>query len=137
MRLLSLAIALGVALSAQPASKTDLARWQQQVATISIVRDDWGIAHVHGKTDADAVFGMIYAQALLSNGVCAAQASHRVIAFKIGPGLPFHVWYTVLSAFKVSLRRESPPRFISVYLSGLAVRRRRTADSVPPLHPHQ
>ena len=63
MRLLSLAIALGVALSAQPASKTDLARWQQQAATISIVRDDWGIAHVHGKTDADAVFGMIYAQA--------------------------------------------------------------------------
>lgn len=28
-----------------------------------IVRDDWGIAHVSGKTDADAVFGMIYAQA--------------------------------------------------------------------------
>ena len=26
-------------------------------------RDDWGIAHVHGKSDADAVFGMIYAQA--------------------------------------------------------------------------
>ncbi len=30
---------------------------------ITIVRDDWGIAHVYGKTDADAVFGMIYAQA--------------------------------------------------------------------------
>lgn len=28
-----------------------------------IVRDNWGIAHVHGKTDADAVFGMAYAQA--------------------------------------------------------------------------
>ncbi len=28
-----------------------------------IVRDDWGISHVSGKTDADAVFGMIYAQA--------------------------------------------------------------------------
>jgi acyl-homoserine-lactone acylase len=28
-----------------------------------IKRDDWGIAHVSGKTDADAVFGMIYAQA--------------------------------------------------------------------------
>ena len=27
------------------------------------MRDDWGIAHVHGHTDADAVFGMIYAQA--------------------------------------------------------------------------
>ena len=30
---------------------------------MTITRDDWGIAHVHGKTDADAVFGMIYAQA--------------------------------------------------------------------------
>ena len=30
---------------------------------VTITRDDWGIAHVHGKTDADAVFGMIYAQA--------------------------------------------------------------------------
>jgi acyl-homoserine-lactone acylase len=28
----------------------------------TIIRDDWGIAHVYGKTDADAVFGMIYAQ---------------------------------------------------------------------------
>ena len=30
---------------------------------MTITRDDWGIAHVHGATDADAVFGMIYAQA--------------------------------------------------------------------------
>jgi acyl-homoserine-lactone acylase len=30
---------------------------------VTITRDDWGIAHVNGKTDADAVFGMIYAQA--------------------------------------------------------------------------
>jgi acyl-homoserine-lactone acylase len=28
-----------------------------------IIRDDWGVSHVSGKTDADAVFGMIYAQA--------------------------------------------------------------------------
>ena len=32
-------------------------------ANVNIIRDDWGIAHVYGKTDADAVFGMIYAQA--------------------------------------------------------------------------
>src|ERR1700742_4306025 len=32
-------------------------------ANVTITRDDWGIAHVHGKTDADAVFGMVYAQA--------------------------------------------------------------------------
>src|SRR6266576_4885954 len=41
----------------------DLARWEKQAKTIDIMRDDWGIAHVYGKTDADAVFGMIYAQA--------------------------------------------------------------------------
>src|SRR6202040_4133787 len=39
------------------------ARWDQQARDVEIIRDDWGIAHVYGKTDADAVFGMIYAQA--------------------------------------------------------------------------
>ncbi len=37
-------------------------RWAAEAANVQIVRDDWGIAHVSGKTDADAVFGMIYAQ---------------------------------------------------------------------------
>ena len=41
----------------------DAARWQKRAGNVTIVRDDWGIAHVYGKTDADAVFGMIYAQA--------------------------------------------------------------------------
>src|SRR5438552_9398832 len=40
-----------------------LRRWEQQARNVTLIRDDWGIAHVHGKTDADAVFGMIYAQA--------------------------------------------------------------------------
>jgi acyl-homoserine-lactone acylase len=40
-----------------------MARWRAEAARVTIVRDDWGIAHVHGHTDADAVFGMIYAQA--------------------------------------------------------------------------
>jgi acyl-homoserine-lactone acylase len=37
-------------------------RLGQEAAHVRIVRDDWGIAHVYGDTDADAVFGMIYAQ---------------------------------------------------------------------------
>ena len=41
----------------------DLARWERRARDVTIIRDDWGIAHVRGKTDADAVFGMIYAQA--------------------------------------------------------------------------
>jgi len=49
------------AAAAQP--NAELARLKAEAARVTIVRDDWGIAHVHGKTDADAVFGMIYAQA--------------------------------------------------------------------------
>ncbi|MFJ8948719.1 penicillin acylase family protein [Streptomyces sp. NPDC102381] len=42
---------------------SDLARWKRQAARVTITRDDWGIPHVVGKTDADAVFGMMYTQA--------------------------------------------------------------------------
>jgi len=37
--------------------------WRQHAQRVHIIRDNWGIAHVYGKSDADAVFGMIYAQA--------------------------------------------------------------------------
>ena len=47
--------AVSLAVAFQPQSET--ARWEQQAHSITIVRDDWGIAHVYGKTDADAVFG--------------------------------------------------------------------------------
>src|SRR5580765_8037605 len=56
------AVALA-SLGLQRASAPDVARWERQARNVTIVRDDWGIAHVHGKTDADAVFGMVYAQA--------------------------------------------------------------------------
>src|SRR5215472_5778097 len=49
--------------SFQPGRETEADRWQREARNVNIVRDDWGIAHVTGKTDADAVFGMIYAQA--------------------------------------------------------------------------
>src|SRR5579859_5528240 len=45
------------------AQEGERARWEQEARSVRIVRDDWGIAHVHGKSDADAVFGMEYAQA--------------------------------------------------------------------------
>jgi acyl-homoserine-lactone acylase len=63
---LALLASPAAALSQRPAAATvgsEAARWQRQAQRVSIVRDDWGIAHVRGKTDADAVFGMIYAQA--------------------------------------------------------------------------
>jgi acyl-homoserine-lactone acylase len=45
------------------AQNPELQRWERQARNVSIIRDDWGIAHISGRTDADAVFGMIYAQA--------------------------------------------------------------------------
>ena len=57
-------IAVLIALaSPAAAAETEVSRWARQAQDVSIIRDDWGIAHVHGKTDADAVFGMVYAQA--------------------------------------------------------------------------
>src|SRR5256885_5493584 len=41
----------------------DVAAWEKQAQGITVIRDTWGIPHVYGKTDADAVFGVIYAQA--------------------------------------------------------------------------
>lgn len=59
-----LALALSAALATTPArAADDLTRLKTRAAAVSITRDDWGIAHIHGKTDADAVFGMAYAQA--------------------------------------------------------------------------
>jgi acyl-homoserine-lactone acylase len=55
--------ALSLAAAPQAAKTTEAARWEREAASVTITRDDWGIAHIHGKTDAGAVFGMIYAQA--------------------------------------------------------------------------
>src|ERR1700759_1473970 len=43
-------------------AQTEQTRGAAEAAHVKIVRDDWGIAHVYGKSDADAGFGMIYAQ---------------------------------------------------------------------------
>ncbi len=68
----SAVLLLGAALLPRPSyaaggarhpSAQELARWKSEAAAVTITRDDWGVAHVHGKTDADAVFGMEYAQA--------------------------------------------------------------------------
>ena len=41
----------------------EVVAWEAQAQNVTIIRDDWGIPHIYGETDADAVFGMIYAQA--------------------------------------------------------------------------
>jgi acyl-homoserine-lactone acylase len=59
----ALAALLAPVLAIAAVSPDETARWRDEASHVSIVRDDWGLAHVHGHTDADAVFGMIYAQA--------------------------------------------------------------------------
>ncbi|MCU1285812.1 MAG: peptidase penicillin amidase [Acidobacteriales bacterium] len=59
----SLLILAATCFAAQSPSKQEIAKWQVQAQNVQITRDDWGIAHIKGKTDADAVFGMMYTQA--------------------------------------------------------------------------
>ncbi|HEX6158877.1 MAG TPA: acylase [Thermoanaerobaculia bacterium] len=61
--LVVLAITLACAGPSEQRSSEDLDRWERQAENVTITRDDWGIAHIRGKTDADAVFGLMYAQA--------------------------------------------------------------------------
>ena len=68
MKRLVLALVLAVSFAfgshaSQGAQNAELKRWEQRARNVTITRDDWGIAHISGKTDADAVFGAIYAQA--------------------------------------------------------------------------
>ena len=49
-------------LRAQLFTKAEISGWQQQAKQVTIIRDNWGIPHIYGKTDADAVFGLLYAQ---------------------------------------------------------------------------
>jgi len=63
MKKLILILVASVSFALQGASGPEIARWEQQARNVTIIRDDWGIAHVYGKTDADTVFGAVYAQA--------------------------------------------------------------------------
>jgi acyl-homoserine-lactone acylase len=62
MKKLLFTLLLPYYLFAQSASPSDIARWEKQAQQITIIRDNWGIPHIYGKTDADAVFGLMYAQ---------------------------------------------------------------------------
>ncbi|QNH61442.1 penicillin acylase family protein [Hymenobacter sediminicola] len=53
---------VAISAQAQVFSPAEIARWQQQAQQVTITRDTWGVPHVQGKTDADAVFGLLYAQ---------------------------------------------------------------------------
>src|SRR5438552_3776444 len=64
VRLAVTVLLAGLSLACTPINaQTNAAAWERKAHNVTIVRDNWGVPHVSGKTDADAVFGVIYAQA--------------------------------------------------------------------------
>jgi acyl-homoserine-lactone acylase len=61
LRTLAVLLVVSSPLAAQ--TPEEISRWQRRAQNVTIIRDDWGIPHVYGRTDADAVFGVMYAQA--------------------------------------------------------------------------
>ncbi len=57
-----LVLLLPLQLCAQSFTTNEMAVWKKQAARVTIIRDHFGIPHIYGKTDADAVFGLLYAQ---------------------------------------------------------------------------
>ena len=62
MKKIILLLLVPAQLLAQPFSATEISRWEKQAKNITIIRDNYGVPHIYGKTDADAVFGLLYAQ---------------------------------------------------------------------------
>ena len=52
-----------VATSASPFTAEEITRWEATADNVTIMRDRWGIPHIYGVSDADTVFGTLYAQA--------------------------------------------------------------------------
>jgi acyl-homoserine lactone acylase PvdQ len=55
-------VLVGCASQSKP-KLTELERLTARAQQVEIIRDDFGVPHIYGKTDADAVFGLLYAQA--------------------------------------------------------------------------
>src|SRR5687768_607478 len=62
MKRLIILFLIPIELLAQPFSKEEIGRWEKMAKQVTIIRDNWGIPHIYGKTDADCVFGLLYAQ---------------------------------------------------------------------------
>ncbi|HVW97206.1 MAG TPA: penicillin acylase family protein, partial [Mucilaginibacter sp.] len=46
----------------QKFSRKEIERFKKEAQAVTIIRDNWGVPHIYGKSDADAVFGLMYAQ---------------------------------------------------------------------------
>ncbi|HSG47402.1 MAG TPA: penicillin acylase family protein, partial [Longimicrobiales bacterium] len=61
--LLALVLAAAACTAPAPQNPAEVARWEARAAQVEILRDEWGVPHIYADTDANAVFGLMYAQA--------------------------------------------------------------------------
>jgi acyl-homoserine-lactone acylase len=61
-RIIFILLCLPLVSFGQKPSANTVARYQKEARDVTIIRDNWGIPHIYGKTDADAVFGLMYAE---------------------------------------------------------------------------
>ncbi len=61
-QLLAILLSLPVMAIAQKLSPQAIKHCETQARKVTIIRDNWGVPHIYGKTDADVVFGLMYAQ---------------------------------------------------------------------------
>ena len=122
IRLLLLA-ALAACAPAAP-TNPDLARWEAHAKNTTIIRDNWGVPHVYGKTDADAVFGLLYAQSeddfnrVETNYILAAGRMAEVV----GPSalyadLRMHLF---IDTVEVKKEYEKSPEWLKALMNGFA-----------------
>lgn len=62
MRIFTILLFIPFISFSQPFSQKDIDRCKAEAQQVKIVRDNWGVPHIYGKKDADAVFGLLYAQ---------------------------------------------------------------------------
>ena len=60
--ILNILLLLPLFCAAQHFTGQEINRFKQEANAVTIIRDNWGVPHIYGKTDADAVFGLMYAQ---------------------------------------------------------------------------
>ncbi|MBS1664397.1 MAG: penicillin acylase family protein [Bacteroidetes bacterium] len=55
-------LVLPALVQAQPFSEQERRRYEAEAKAVTIIQDEWGVPHIYGKTDADVVFGLMYAE---------------------------------------------------------------------------
>lgn len=62
MRQLFVLVLIPIISFSQQFSQKEIEQYKAQAQRVTIIRDNWGVPHIYGKTDADVVFGLLYAQ---------------------------------------------------------------------------